>query len=61
MEDAIERQHCAIETFDGISLKVKDDKYFTSLDATREFYQILLRKKGANLSTVGTPFGRYKS
>lgn len=57
---ALKREHCAIDTFDEISSKLENAKFFSTLDAVNGFYQIPMDAPSADIRTDGPPFGRYK-
>ncbi|XP_024876805.1 uncharacterized protein K02A2.6-like, partial [Temnothorax curvispinosus] len=56
----IKRIYCQIPTLEQIPTKFKGAKYFSTLDATKGFYQIQLDKESSDLCTFATPFGKYK-
>lgn len=55
----IKREHFKIPTIDEIICKIKNAKYFTTLDASQGFWQVPLHKESSLLCTFNTPFGRY--
>jgi hypothetical protein len=48
-----------IPTYDEIFMKLRDKKYFTTLDLKNGFYQIELSDKSKELCSFNTPFGVY--
>ena len=60
LNKSIRREHYQLPTFDEISYKLRDAKYFSTLDAMSGFWQILLDKNSSDLCTFATPYGRYK-
>lgn len=47
-----------ISTFEQITSKLVESKYYSILDANSGFYQVKLDEESANSWTVGTLFGR---
>lgn len=60
LNEAIQREHYKIPTFDELTQNLKDSKYFTILDANKGFWQIRLNEKASKLTTFATQFGRFR-
>lgn len=59
LNESIKREHFRIPTLDEIVSKLAGAKYFSTLDASNGFWQVLL-DESSSLCTFNTPFGRYK-
>lgn len=53
-------EHAYIPTFDDVSSKLKDMKYFTVLDLRDGFWHVKLDNESKKLCTFATPFGNYR-
>lgn len=60
LNSVIKRQYFQIPTIEAITHKLSGAQYFSTLDATSSFHQILLDEKSTNLCAFGIPYGRYK-
>lgn len=60
LNNCIKREYCQIPTIEEVSGELAGAEYFSCLDASNGFYQIMLDKESADICTVGTPFGLYK-
>lgn len=43
-----------------ISIRLHGEKYFSALDANKEYWQIHLDEERSKLTTFNTPFGKYR-
>lgn len=59
LNESIKREHFRIPTLEEIVGKLAGAKYFSTLDASNGFWQVLL-DDSSSLCTFNTPFGRYK-
>lgn len=59
LNDALLREHYEIPTFDEITRDMCGAKIFSTLDASKGFWQIVLTEEASELTTFATPFGRY--
>ena len=59
LNSQIMRENLMLPTLDEITVKLKDSKVFSTLDANKGFFQILLTENSKELTTFNTPFGRY--
>jgi hypothetical protein len=57
---AIKRQHYQMPSAQEIFSRIGKAKYFSTLDATSGFLQVPLAEDSIFLTTLATPFGRYK-
>ena len=57
---AITREHFQIPTKEEILGELAGAKYFSKMDATAGFHQIELDEKSSMMTTLNTPFGRYR-
>ncbi|KAI9565214.1 putative uncharacterized protein K02A2.6-like [Daphnia sinensis] len=57
---AIKRQHYQVPSAQEIFARIGKAKYFSTLDATAGFLQVPLAAESTSLTTMATPFGRYK-
>ncbi|KAL3856077.1 hypothetical protein ACJMK2_015273 [Sinanodonta woodiana] len=60
LNKAIKHSKYMMPTIDDILPKVSKAKVFTVLDANYGFWQVKLEEKSSYLTTVWTPFGRYR-
>ena len=60
LNQAIQREHYQIRTPEEIFGSLTGAKYFTTLDATSGFLQLKLDEPSSYLTTIATPFGRYR-
>ena len=60
LNKALVRERYELPTFEELTYKLKDSKYFSVLDANKGFWQIKLDSKSSDLTTFLTPFGRFK-
>jgi hypothetical protein len=60
LNKAIKRQHYEIPSAQEIFSRIGKAKYFSTLDATSRFLQVPLAEESTSLTTMATPFGRYK-
>lgn len=56
----ISREYFPLPTFEEITSRLGNAKYFSTLDALSGFWQIRLDNDSSDLCTFATPFGRYK-
>lgn len=56
----IKRHHHKLPTAEEILSQMSGAKYFSKLDASNAFWQIVLDKESSKLLTFNTPFGRYR-
>ena len=56
----LKREHYQLPTFEEISMRLSDATIFTKLDANKGYWRIPLDYKSSLLTTVNTPFGRYR-
>ena len=56
----LKREHYQLPTFEEISMRLAGAKVFTKLDANQGYWQIPLEYESFLLTTVNTPFGRYR-
>ena len=59
LNEDVKREYYPIKTVEDVLTRLPDAKIFSTLDATREFWQILL-DEDSSLLTCFTPFGRYR-
>ncbi|XP_059049470.1 uncharacterized protein K02A2.6-like [Achroia grisella] len=60
LNEAIQRQHFELPTFDEISSKLSGANIFSTLDIKNGFWNIKLTQASSDLCCFNTPFGRYK-
>ena len=60
LNDAIIPNKHPLQTFDIISSRLSDAKFFTIADVTSGFWQVPLDEASSDFCTFQTPFGRYK-
>ena len=53
------RPVCYSNTFDEVSFKLRDAKFFSVFDATKRFFHLLLNEKSKLLTEMFTPLGVY--
>lgn len=56
----IRREHFPLPSFEEISSKLNDAKYFSTLVAMSAFWQIAIDTYSSDLCTFVTPLGKYK-
>jgi len=59
LNKAIQREHYRLPTKADITSSMSGARYFSKLDASSGFYQIVLDEESAKLCTFNTPFGRH--
>lgn len=59
LNKAIQREHYRLPTKSDITSTMSGASYFTKLDASSGFYQIVLDEESSKLCTFNTPFGRH--
>ena len=57
---AIKRSHYPLPTIEEVATRLSGAKVFSVLDAKRGFWQVKLDEKSSYLTTMNTPFGRYR-
>lgn len=57
---AIQREHYQLKTPEEIFSSLAGSTYFSTLDATSGFLQLALDEQSSYLTTIATPFGRYR-
>ena len=57
---AIKRSHYPLPTIEEVSTRLSRARVFSVLDATCGFWQVRLDEKSSYLTTMNTPFGRYR-
>ena len=60
LNKVIKREHFQQPTFEDISVRLAGATHFTKLDAKKGYWQIPLDEESTKLTTMNTPFGRYK-
>ena len=60
LNKALKRSHYPLPVIEDILPKLTKAKVFTVVDARSGFWQIKLTEDASNLTTMVTPFGRYK-
>ena len=60
LNKAIIREHYHLPTQQEITSRLTSAKFFSKLDATSGFWQMLLDEVSSYLTTFNTPFGRYR-
>jgi hypothetical protein len=60
LNKAIKREHYQLPTFEEISTRLCGANNFTKLDANKGYWQIPLDKDSSMLTTMNTPFGRFR-
>ena len=59
LNKAIKRHHYQLPTAEDIIARTAGAKYFSKLDASSGYWQLLLDEQSSKLLTFHTPFGRY--
>ena len=57
---AIKRAHFPMPTIEEIATRLHGAKVFSVFDASNGFWQVELDKESSFLTTLNTPFGRYR-
>ena len=57
---ALKREHFKLPTFDDVLPQLTDAKIFSRLDVQSAFWHVRLDEESSLLTTMATPFGRYK-
>lgn len=57
---AIKRSHYPLPTIEEVATRLSGAKVFSVLDAKCAFWQVKLDEKSSYLTTMNTPFGRYR-
>ena len=60
VNQAIMREHYPLPTLEDLTPLLSDGKYFSVLDATLGYWQIKLDVESSFLTSLNTPFGRYR-
>ncbi|PIK51361.1 hypothetical protein BSL78_11729 [Apostichopus japonicus] len=60
LNKALKRPHYPIPTIESILPELANAKIFSVIDAKEAFWQIKLDKESSYLTTMATPFGRYR-
>lgn len=60
LNKALRREHYKLPTLDDVLPKLQRSCIFSKLDVREAFYHVKLDEKSAELTTMITPFGRYK-
>ena len=60
LNGAIKRSHYPPPTIEEVSTRLSRARVFRVLDATCGFWQVRLNEKSSYLTTLNTPFGRYR-
>ncbi|XP_057380138.1 uncharacterized protein K02A2.6-like [Daphnia carinata] len=60
LNKAIKRQHFQVPSAQEIFSRIGKARYFSTLDATSGFLQVQLTEESTFLTTMATPFGRYR-
>ena len=58
LNKAIKREHFQLPSWEEISGRIADAKFFTKIDANHGYWQIPLHKESSMLTTFNTPIGR---
>ena len=56
----VKREHCKLPVFDDVLTKLKDAKVFSKLDVREAYWQVRLDEESSKLTTMITPFNRYR-
>ena len=59
LNESVEREHFQIPTFDELTMKVANPKFFSQLDCRSSFHQIPVSAESQSFLSFSTPFGRY--
>ncbi|XP_028513965.1 uncharacterized protein LOC110235889 [Exaiptasia diaphana] len=57
---ALQREHYRLPVLDDVLPKLKDAKVFSKLDDKEAYWHVRLDERSSNLTTMITPFGRYR-
>ena len=60
LNKAIKREYYHMPTAEDIFGEMKGAKFFTKMDASNAYWQIVVDEESSKLLTFNTPFGRYK-
>ena len=60
LKRAVKREHSPLPTLEELTLMLSGAKYFSILDATSSYWQILSDEESSLLTTFNTPLGRYR-
>ena len=60
LNKVLKREHYQLPTFEEISTRLAGATTFTKLDANKGYWQIPLDEASSYLTTMNTPFGRYR-
>lgn len=60
LNQAIQRQHFELPTFDEITSKLTGANFFSTLDIKNGFWNLKLSESSSDLCCFNTPFGRFK-
>ena len=60
LNKAIKREHYPLPTVEEIAAKCTGARFFTTLDASKAFFQVQLDSESSKLLTFNTPFGRHR-
>ena len=60
LNQTVMREHYPLPTLEELTPMLSDAKYFSVLDATSGYWQIMLDEQSSLLTTFNTPFGRYR-
>lgn len=60
LNEALMREHYLLPTFDDVLPKLLNAKVFSKIDVKEAFWHIRLDKESSVLTTMITPFGRYR-
>ena len=60
LNQSVNRKHYQLPTAEEIFAKLREVKYFTTLDASSRFWQVPLAKESSKLTTLLTPHGRVR-
>ena len=60
LNENLQREHYQLPTFEEISMRLSGATIFTKLDANKGYWQIPLDKASSFMTTINTPFGRYR-
>ena len=60
LNKVLKREHFQLPTFEEISTRIAGAEYYTKLDANKGYWQIQLSEESSFLTTMNTPYGRYR-
>ena len=60
LNKVLKREHYQLPTFEEISTRLAGATCFTKLDTNKGYWQIPLDEESSYLTTMNTPFGRYR-